>query len=248
MTNRDIEDEWYLRQRNEISLGNRLPHVAVSAWISPSAVVVGDVDLLDRVSVWNNVVLRGDLNNITVGQVTNIQDRTVIHAARTSPTGMSASVKIGRFVTIEPNCSLRSCRIGDFCKVGARSVLLEGSMMENYSVLQPGSVLPPTRRVPEGELWGGVPARFIRLLSEDEQEALKAEADDIRRLAWQQCAEELPVGTAWRGVEAARAAAIEAGNAVTVPMRRLKYDVRRQSEAAASNALSATIGSQQSIK
>eukprot|EP00879_Flechtneria_rotunda_P007244 GHRR01007601.1.p2 GENE.GHRR01007601.1~~GHRR01007601.1.p2 ORF type:complete len:130 (+),score=20.65 GHRR01007601.1:153-542(+) len=82
VTYRDIQDEWYLRQRSQISLGNRLPHVAASAWVSPSAVVVGDVDLLDRVNVWNHVVLRGDLNNITIGQVTNIQDRTVIHAAR----------------------------------------------------------------------------------------------------------------------------------------------------------------------
>jgi hypothetical protein len=49
VTNIDIQDEWYLRQRSQISLGNRLPHVAVSAWVAPSAVVVGDVDLLDRV-------------------------------------------------------------------------------------------------------------------------------------------------------------------------------------------------------
>lgn len=48
-TYKDVQDEWYLRQRSQISLGNRLPHVAVSAWIAPSAVVVGDVDLLDRV-------------------------------------------------------------------------------------------------------------------------------------------------------------------------------------------------------
>ncbi|KAF8057852.1 GAMMACAL1 [Scenedesmus sp. PABB004] len=243
VTNKDISEEWYLRQRVQLSLGNRLPHVAASVWISPSAVVAGDVDLLDRVSVWNNVVLRGDLNNITVGHVTNIQDRTVIHAARTSPTGMSAAVKIGKFVTIEPNCALRSCRIGDYAKVGARSVLLEGSMMESHSVLAPGSVLPPTRRVPEGELWGGVPARFIRALSDDEKEALKEEADDIRRLAWQQCAEELPVGTAWRSVEEYRAACLAEGFGDTIPMRREKYDARREAEAAAANVLSGGSGS-----
>ncbi|WIA15789.1 hypothetical protein OEZ85_002402 [Tetradesmus obliquus] len=248
VTYRDVSDEWYLRQRSQISLGNRLPHVAVSAWISPSAVVVGDVDLLDRVSVWNNVVLRGDLNNITIGQVSNVQDRTVIHAARTSPAGISASVKVGKFVTIEPNCTLRSCRIGDFAKVGARSVLLEGSMMEDYSVLQPGSVLPPTRRVPTGEVWGGVPARFVRALSEDERDALKAEADDIRRLAWQQDAEQLPVGTAWRGVEAYRAAVVESGKAVSVPMRRLKYDQRKRREDEAANAISVAAGASQAIK
>jgi carbonic anhydrase/acetyltransferase-like protein (isoleucine patch superfamily) len=242
VTSKDISDEWYLRQRSQISLGDLLPHVTVSAWVSPTAVVIGDVDLLDRASVWNNVVLRGDLNNITIGQVSNVQDRTVIHAARTSPSGMSAAVKIGKFVTIEPNCSLRSCRIGDFAKVGARSVLLEGSLMEDYTVLQPGSVLPPTRRVPEGELWGGVPARFIRKLSEDERAALREEADDIRRIAWQHCAEELPHGTAWRGVEQVRARVVESGQAVDLPMRRLKYDVRKESEAATSNALTAGIG------
>lgn len=58
------------------------------------------------------------------------------------------------------------------------------------------------RVVCPGELWGGVPARFIRKLTEDERAALSEEADDIRRIAWQHCAEELPHGTAWRGVEA----------------------------------------------
>lgn len=239
VTNRDIEDEWYQRQRSTIALGNRLPHVAVSAYVSPTAVVVGDVDLLDRVSVWNNAVLRGDLNNITIGQVTNVQDRSVVHAARTSPSGLPAAVKIGRFVTIEPNCSLRSCRVGNFCKVGARSVLLEGSLMEDYSVLQPGSVLPPTRRVPSGEVWGGVPARFVRALSDDERDALKQEAEDVRRLAWRHAAEELPHGTAWRAVEARRAALFDAGRAVELPMRRLKYDARREAEEAESNILTA---------
>ena len=57
---------------------------------------------------------------------------------------------------------------------------------------------------PAGELWGGVPARFIRKLTEDERAALREEADDIRRIAWQHCAEELPYGTAWRGVEEVR--------------------------------------------
>lgn len=102
--------------------------------------------------------------------------------------------------------------------------------------------------VQPGELWGGVPARFIRELSDDEKEALKAEADDIRRLAWQQSAEQLPVGTAWRGVEEYRRSVVEAGQAVTVPMRRLKYDARKQTETDAANALSVNIGRSQEIK
>jgi carbonic anhydrase/acetyltransferase-like protein (isoleucine patch superfamily) len=239
---KDISEEWYLRQRRSMPLGNRIPHAAADSWIAPNAVVVGDVDLLDRVrggvrampcwrastrrrrwgpaepparsaqvSVWYGAVLRGDLNNITIGSVSNIQDRTVIHAARcgsgaarvplpglgaaagrwrrgpqqppaapptslaapprprrTSPTGLTAATLVGKYVTVEPQCVLRSCRVEDNCIVGAKSVLCEGSMMEPYSMLAPGSVLPPARRVPEGELWAGSPATFVRKLTKDE--------------------------------------------------------------------------------
>jgi len=245
VTNTDIEDEFYLRQRSQIPLGNRHPHPAVGAWVSPSAVVVGDVDLYDRVSVWNHAVLRGDLNNIRIGHVSNVQERTVIHAARSAPSGLPAAVKVGTYVTIEPNCVLRSCIIGNFCKVGARSVLLEGSLMEEYSVLQPGSVLPPTRRVPSGEVWGGVPARFVRKLSHDEKDELKAEAVDINRAAWAARKEELPYGTAWRPIEAARAAAVASGETVDLPMRLAKYELRKEAELAESNAIQVAMPAQQ---
>lgn len=89
-------------------------------------------------------------------------------SCRTSPTGLTAATLIGKYVTIEPNCVLRSTRIEDNCIVGAKSVLCEGSMMEPYSILAPGSVLPPARRVPEGELWAGSPAKFVRKLTKDE--------------------------------------------------------------------------------
>jgi carbonic anhydrase/acetyltransferase-like protein (isoleucine patch superfamily) len=96
-----------------------------------------------------------------------------------SPTGLPAATKIGNFVTIEPSCVLRSCRIGNFCLVGARSVLCEGSLMEPYSMLTPGSVLPPARRVPEGEVWGGTPAKFIRKMTGDEKDAIKQLALEV---------------------------------------------------------------------
>jgi len=149
---------------------------------------------------------------------------------RTSPTGLTAAVIIGKYVTVEPNCTLRSCRIQDYCVVGARSVLMEGSMMETQSILAPGSVLPPARRVPKGELWAGNPARFVRKLTEDEIAEIKSVADEVRRLAWQHAAEELPHGTAWRGVEAQRAAQVEDGEYAWVDLRRIKYDTRIKQE------------------
>jgi hypothetical protein len=93
-----------------------------------------------------------------------------------------------------------------------------------------------------GELWGGIPARFLRKLTGDERDALKAEAEDVQRVAWKHCAEQLPVGTEWREVEAHRAALVAAGKTVSVPLRRLKYDARKQAEAEASNALAVSAG------
>lgn len=220
---KDISEEWYLRQRKTIPLGNRIPHSSADAWVAPNAVVVGDVDLLDRTSIWYGCVLRGDLNNITVGSVSNIQDRTVIHAARTSPTGLTAATLVGKYVTVEPQCVLRSCRIEDNCIVGAKSVLCEGSMMEPFSVLAPGSVLPPARRVPEGELWAGSPAKFVRKLTKDEMANAMEIADEVQELAWLHLSENLPHGTAWRQVEAWRALKVKQGEVSWVDRRAVRY-------------------------
>lgn len=145
---------------------------------------------------------------------------------RTSPTGLTAATIIGKYVTVEPGCVLRSCRVQDFCLVGARSALLEGSMMEPYSMLAPGSVLPPARRVPEGELWAGNPAQFVRKLTSDERDNIRTIAEEVRRLAWEHAADELPHGTAWRDVEAHRAALVKSGDFEWVDMRRAKYQLR----------------------
>jgi carbonic anhydrase/acetyltransferase-like protein (isoleucine patch superfamily) len=225
-----VQDEWYLRQRTRIPLGNRAPHTAQSAWVAPSAVLAGDVDLLDRASVWNGAVLRGDLNNVTVGHVSNVQDRCVLHAARSTAAGLPAATVIGKFSTIEPAAVLRSCRVGDQSVVGSRCVLLEGSLVEDGAVLAPGSVLPPARRVPTGELWAGAPARFVRKLTADERDALKGVAESVWRRAADLSADELPHGTAWRLVEDWRAARDGAGLFEWVDMRRQKYALRTEQE------------------
>jgi gamma-carbonic anhydrase len=225
-----IDEEWYLRQRQRIPLGNRAPHCAQSAWVAPSAVLAGDVDLLDRSSVWHGAVLRGDLNNVTLGHVSNVQDRCVLHAARSTAAGLPAATIVGKFVSIEPAAVLRSCRVGDEAIVGARSVLLEGSLVEDGAILAPGSVLPPARRVPTGELWAGVPAKFVRKLTGDEKSAIKGVAQTVYRAAAGHAADELPHGSAWRLVEDWRSARDGAGLFEWVDMRRQKYALRTEQE------------------
>lgn len=180
--------------------------ISPDTWVAPSAVVVGDVDLFEQVSVWNNCVLRGDLNTIRVGAFSTVQDRTVIHAARSSPTGLPASTVVGRSVTIGKACLLRSVTVEDECIVGDKCILLEGSMMETRSILGAGSVLPPGRRVPSGQLWAGNPARYVRDLSKDEKAAIAGVAASVAPSAEAAASEFPPASPAYREAEALRAA------------------------------------------
>lgn len=195
-----IEEELYNRTRQLITLGQRVPTLAPDSWVAPNAVLVGDVDLYERASVWYGCVLRGDLNNIKIGAFSNVQDRTVIHAARSSPTGLSAATKVGRYVSIGQGCILRSAIVEDESVIGDKCILLEGSMVENHSVLAPGSVLGPGRRVPSGQLWAGVPAKYVRDLTKDEKAALAPLAQNMFRLIDEHSEEFLP--SSWAYVEA----------------------------------------------
>lgn len=122
----------------------------------------------------------------------------------------------------------RSCRIQDNCIVGARSVLLEGSLMETNSILEPGSVLPPARRIPSGELWGGSPARFIRKLTADEVRPTAAPRAALSIVFALQCS--LPVSVGFQRVHAAClvASAVACGGAYTAAADRCALTVRVQ--------------------
>ncbi len=190
------------RQRQLLPLGARVPSLAPCALVAPSAVLAGDVDVLDGASVGAGAVLRGDLNAIRVGAFSSIGDRAVLHAARSSPTGLPAATVVGRHVTVGAGALLRSATLADECVVGDRCVLLEGSVVEKHAVLAPGSVLPPGRRVPGGELWAGAPARRVRALTKDEIAAIAPLAAAQRPAAERAAAEYLPESGAWREAEA----------------------------------------------
>ncbi|KAI7835796.1 hypothetical protein COHA_010315 [Chlorella ohadii] len=197
-------EEVYNRQRQFINLGLRVPTVAPDTWVAPNAVVVGDVDLFDRTSVWYGCVLRGDLNHISVGSFSNIQDRSVLTAARSVPTGLPAATTIGRSVTIGQGCLLRSCTVEDESVIGDKSVLLEGSWVEKNAVLAPGSVLPPGRRIPSGQLWAGSPAKYVRDLTKDEKAEIPTLANAFFRVADAHADEFLPTSDAYEEAEALR--------------------------------------------
>lgn len=200
--NRSGHVEWdYRGQRKVLPVNHIVPYIAVDAFVAPNVVVAGAVQVLDCSSVWYGSVLRGDLNKIIVGPFSNVQDKCVLHAARTSPTGLPAETEIGKYVTVGGFSTLRSCVIEDEVLVGQRCILMEGSLVETHAILESGSVVPPGRRIPAGELWAGNPARFVRQVTADEVHSIKILAEKIRLVGKEHACEFLPYSTAYLEAE-----------------------------------------------
>lgn len=137
-----------------------------SAYIDPAATVIGQVTLGDHVSVWPAAVIRGDVNHITIGADSNIQDGSILHVTHVGPYDTEGGpLRIGKGVTVGHGAILHACDVGDYCLVGMGSTLLDKSQMEHHSMLGAGSVLPPGKTIKTGELWVGNPAKKVKDLT-----------------------------------------------------------------------------------
>src|SRR5690349_10411363 len=140
------------------------PRVHPSAWIAPTAVVIGDVEIGPNSSVWYHCVLRGDTNFIRVGEGVNVQDGTIVHVnAGREPTIM------GNQVTIGHACIIHACTLHDRAFVGMGATVLDGAVIEEAGMLAAGSVLPPGKVIGRQEMWMGNPARLRKAMSDAER-------------------------------------------------------------------------------
>ncbi len=147
------------------------PSLGKNVFIDETAVVIGQVSLGDDCSVWPNAVIRGDINTITVGHRTNIQDGTIIHVDHDSKFHPGGSqVVIGNDVTIGHQVLLHGCKIEDCCLIGMGSLILDEAILEKYVLLGAGSLVPGGKILDGGYLWLGRPAKKIRPLTEEELE------------------------------------------------------------------------------
>ncbi|MFQ3622654.1 MAG: gamma carbonic anhydrase family protein [Acetobacteraceae bacterium] len=136
-----------------------LPTVHETAWIAPTAAVIGDVQIGPEASIWFHCVIRGDVNAVRIGARTNIQDGSVLHVNRdTHPCLVGDDVTVGHMAIVH------ACTLKDRAFVGMGAIVLDGAVIEEGGMLAAGSVLPPGRIIPAGELWAGAPARFQRRL------------------------------------------------------------------------------------
>lgn len=149
------------------SWGGYRPVVPASAWVHPSAVLIGDVVLGERVTVWPGVVLRGDQGAIRVGDETNLQDGTIAHA-----TGGVSTVRIGARCTVGHRVILHGCVVGDDCLVGMGSIVLDNASVGPGSIIGAGALVAVGMQVPAGVLAFGSPARVIRPVSERDSDRI----------------------------------------------------------------------------
>jgi carbonic anhydrase/acetyltransferase-like protein (isoleucine patch superfamily) len=131
-----------------------------TAFIAPTAVVLGDVTLGPRASVWYQAVLRGDMAPIVVGEATNLQDGTIVHVDEGKPAVIGARVGVGH------RAILHGCTVEDDCLIGMGSVLLNGVRIGTGSVVGAGAVVPEGLQVPPRSLVLGVPARVVRAVDD----------------------------------------------------------------------------------
>ncbi|HET6593898.1 MAG TPA: gamma carbonic anhydrase family protein [Xanthomonadales bacterium] len=156
-------------QRHIYRFMQERPRLGARVYIDPSAHVSGAVSLDDDVSVWPMAVLRGDVNRISVGARSNIQDGSVLHVTHESawqPAGLA--LVIGADVTVGHGAILHACTIGDRCLVGMGAIVMDGAVLEPDALIAGGSVVTPGTRVPARTLWRGNPARKARELSAEE--------------------------------------------------------------------------------
>ncbi len=139
--------------------------------------IVGDVRIGEGSSVWYNAVLRGDIEPITVGKCSNIQDNCVVHSTRGFP------VEIGDLVSVGHAAVLHGCRVMDNVLIGMNSTVLNGAVIGENSIVGAGAVVTEGKEFPGGSLILGVPARAVRTLDEDEIGSIRENAIRYSRLA-----------------------------------------------------------------
>jgi len=153
------------------------PLLGEGVYIAKGAAVLGDVTLGAQTSVWFNAVLRGDINRIIVGHHTNIQDNAVVHLADDFP------CIIGNYVTVGHSAIVHACTVHDEVLVGMGSVILDGAVIGEQSLIGARALVTQSMQIPPGSLVLGVPAKIVRELTADERSRLKAMAEKYVQIA-----------------------------------------------------------------
>lgn len=147
------------------------PRIHSSVFLAEGVKIIGDVEIGEDSSVWYNTVIRGDVHYVKIGKMTNIQDCSMLHV-----TNGKYPLNIGDKVTIGHAVKLHGCTLQNLCLIGIGAIVLDGAVVEEKSMVAAGSVVKPNFIVPSGKLVGGIPAKVIRDLTQEELDEFEKSA------------------------------------------------------------------------
>lgn len=164
------------------------PQFNKTVYIDPTATVIGQVTLGNDSSVWPMAVVRGDVNEICIGNACNIQDAAILHVTHDGPFTVGGKPLIlGEGVTIGHQAVLHGCTVENYCLIGMGALILDGVHIESRVIVAAGSVVPPGKILKSGYLYLGNPARAVRVLTSKELDHLKYSADHYVSLKNKYC-------------------------------------------------------------
>ena len=146
-----------------IPLRGFTPKFGSECFLAENATVIGDVTMGDGCSVWFNTVLRGDVNTITIGNRVNIQDGSVLHTLY-----QKSTIEIGDDVSIGHNVTIHGSKIRDFALIGMGAVVMDDAEVGEGAIVAAGSVVLSRTKIGPNELWGGAPAKFIKMVDPEQ--------------------------------------------------------------------------------
>ena len=158
-------------------LGDRVPQIDPSAYVFETATVIGTVILGARVSIWPHATLRGDNEPIEIGDDSNVQESSVLHADPGFP------LTIGRRVTVGHQVMLHGCTIGDGSLIGIQAIVLNGAVIGRNCLIGAGALITEGKHIPDGSLVVGSPAKVVRQLEPAHIERMNRDTDSYVRRA-----------------------------------------------------------------
>jgi carbonic anhydrase/acetyltransferase-like protein (isoleucine patch superfamily) len=151
-------------------LGDRKPELAGGNFVADDARVIGSVQLMQDASVWFGCVLRGDMDDIIIGERSNIQDGAVLH------TDPGVKLRVGNDVTVGHQVMLHGCTIGDGCLIGIKAVILNRAVIGRNCIIGAGALIPEGKIIPDNSLVMGMPGKVVRQTDANTAKMLKMQA------------------------------------------------------------------------
>ncbi|WP_218017220.1 gamma carbonic anhydrase family protein [Rhodococcus marinonascens] len=168
-----------MREPHVVAINGNSPQADETAWVAPTAAVIGATTIGAEASIWYGAVLRADCDSITLGEGSNIQDGVAVHVDRGFP------VTVGRGVSVGHNAVLHGCTVEDGALVGMGATILNGAVVGEGALVAAGALVLEGTRIPARSLAAGVPAKVRRDLTDDEVAHNADNASVYRELAQQ---------------------------------------------------------------